>query len=165
MSRLPRRDFDERGGGIVRCRTPAVITEQKRSVPTLFWACPRPTTRHWGSGQVWDRLCKAFGTPDAAFGKTDGIPDWIAAYDLKNGFDWKWLSLPDNYHQFGFWDPPYDRMYRPEALEIWRVCRKLAILHPMVYPTSWFVGGRREEMVAVTMGPFKRIRCLQLFTK
>jgi len=28
--------------------------EQSRcdGVPTLFWACPRPKMKHWGSGQV-----------------------------------------------------------------------------------------------------------------
>ncbi len=110
-------------------------------------------------------MCNAFGTPDAAFGKTDGIPEGIVYYDLSNGFDWKRLPLPDNAHGFGFWDPPYDRMYRTEAQEIWRVCKRLAILHPLIYPTSWFVGGRREAMVAVTYGPFKRTRCLQIFCK
>lgn len=137
----------------------------KRRVSTLFWACPRPKTKHWGSGQVWGRICRIFGTPDAAFGKTDGIPEGIAAYDLNNGYDWKRLPLPDNYHAFGFWDPPYDHMYRLEALEIWRVCRRLAILHPRIYPKSWFVGCRREAVVAVTFGPYKVIRCLSIFTK
>jgi hypothetical protein len=136
-----------------------------RPVSTLYWACQRPRTRHWGSGQVWDRICKQFGTPDAAFGKTDGIPEGIAAYDLSNGYNWKSLPLADNVHEFGYWDPPYDRMYRPEGLEIWRVCRRLAILHPIIYPTSWFAGGRREAMVAVTMGPFKMMRCVQIFCK
>jgi hypothetical protein len=138
----------------------------------LFWACPRPKTRRWGSGQVWDRLGRNFGTPDAAFGKTDGIPEGIAYYDLSNSYDWKSLPLPDNYHEFGFWDPPYFnddhtrfKMFKPEAQEIWRVCKRLAILHPMIYPTSWFAGGRREAMVAVTFGSLKMIRCLSVFTK
>ena len=102
---------------------------------------------HLGSGQVWDRICRIFGTPDAAFGKTDGIPEGIAYYDLSNGYDWKRLLLPDDYHLFGFWDPPYFnddhtrfKMFKREAQEIWRVCKRLAILHPLVYPTSWFAG-------------------------
>ncbi len=145
--------------------SPSAPLMRKRFVPTLFWACARPRTKHLGSGQVWDRMCEKFGTPDAAFGKTDGIPDGIAYYDFSNGYDWKDLPLPDNFHAFGYWDPLYDKMYRPEGMEIWRVCRRLAILHPLIYPTSWFEGGRREAMVAVTFGPFKMIRCLQIFSK
>jgi site-specific DNA-methyltransferase (adenine-specific) len=141
------------------------ISEPKRPVLTLFWACPRPMTKHWGSGRLWDRICKVLGTPDAAFGKTDGIPEGVTYYDLSNGYDWRRLPLPDNYHEFGYWDPPYDRMYRQEAMEIWRVCKRLAILHPQVYPKSWFAGGRREAVIAITFGPFKVIRCLSIFTK
>jgi len=152
-------------GSVVQFPKSVFIPQQKGTVTTLFWACRRPLTKHWGSGDVWPRIGKEFGPPDGAFGKTDGIPDGIAAYDLSNGYDWKRLPLPDNYHEFGFWDPPYDRMYRQEAMEIWRVCRRLAILHPLIYPTSWFSGGRREAMVAVTLGPLKMIRCLQIFTK
>jgi site-specific DNA-methyltransferase (adenine-specific) len=144
----------------------------KRPVPTWFWACPRPKTHHWGSGQLWERICRFLGIPDAAFGKTDGIPDGIAYYDLSNGYDWKSLPLPDNHHAFGFWDPPYFnddntrfKMFKREAQEIWRVCKRLAILHPMIYPKSWFVGARREAMVAVTFGSLKMIRCLSVFTK
>jgi hypothetical protein len=145
--------------------SPSDPLTRKRSVPTLFWACARPRTKHLGSGQVWGRICNEYGPPDAAFGKTDGIPEGIVYYDFSNGYDWKDLPLPDNAHQFGFWDPLYEKMYRPEAMEIWRVCRRLAVLHPLIYPTSWFAGGRREVMVAVTFGPFKMIRCLQIFTK
>jgi len=160
-----------RASGLFYCAkgaSPAV----KRRVPTLFWACPRPKTKHWGSGQVWDRICRIFGTPDAAFGKTDGIPEGIAYYDLSNGYDWKRLLLPDDYHLFGFWDPPYFnddhtrfKMFKREAQEIWRVCKRLAILHPLVYPTSWFAGAGREALVAVTFGSLKMIRCLSIFTK
>ena len=141
------------------------IRAKAHRVPTLFWACQRPLTKHWGFGQVWDRTCKTFGTPDSGFGRTDGIPCEVAAYDLNNGYDWRRLPLPDNYHAFGIWDPPYDRMYRPEAMEIWRVCKRLAILHPLIYPASWFAGCRREAMVAVTFGPLRMIRCLQIFRK
>jgi hypothetical protein len=151
---------------------PSSLRDRNRSVLTLFWACQRPLTKHWGFGQVWDRTCKTFGTPDAAFGKTDGIPCGVAAYDLNNGYDWRRLPLPDNYHEFGIWDPPYFNddhtrftLFKPEAQEIWRVCKRLAILHPVIYPTSWFAGARREAMVAVTFGPLKMIRCLQIFTK
>ena len=118
---------------------PSSRQDRNRSVLTLFWACQRPLTKHWGFGQVWDRICATFGTPDSGFGRTDGIPGGVAAYDLK--------------------------MFRPEAREIWRVCKRLAVLHPMTYPTSWFAGGRREAMVAVTFGPFKMMRCLQIFRK
>src|ERR1700734_2358979 len=136
-----RRTFDYRSEAQTIGRRPVaknepgeiVLLPRKRKSPclTLFWACPRPKTKHWGSGQVWDRICKEFGTPDAAFGKTDGIPDGIAAYDLNNGFDWKRLPLSDNRHEFGFWDPPYFnddhtrfKMFKPEAQEIWRVCKR-----------------------------------------
>ena len=129
----------------------------KGPVFASFWACPRPLTRHWGSGQVWERICKELGVPDAAFGKTDGIPSGITSYDLKNGYDWKFLPLGDNHHKFGFFDPPYFsdnhkrfRMFKKEAQEIWRTCQRLAILHPMIYPMSWFPGARRAVLRGVT---------------
>ena len=52
-----------------------------------------------------------------------------------------------------------------EAIEIWRVCEKLAILHTHVYPRSWFKGAKRIGMLAVTFGPLKVIRILQVFKK
>lgn len=131
-----------------------------------FWPCPRPLTGKWGSGQVFDRICKLFGKPDVAFGKTDGIPDGTEAIDLNTGYNWRDLGIfSDNHFNFGYWDPPYDKLYKPEGVEIWRTCRKLAILHTHIYPTSWFVNAKRVGMVAVTMGPLKRIRSLQVFNK
>jgi hypothetical protein len=122
-------------------------------------------TRHWGSGQVLDRVCQGFGVPDVAFGKTDGIPDYIKAVDRNNGYEWRSLPFGDDEFAFGYWDPPYDKLYKPEAQEIWRCCQRLAILHTHVYPTSWFARAKREAMVAVTMGPLKQVRCLQVFRK
>jgi hypothetical protein len=130
-----------------------------------FWACQRPLTRKWGSGQVYDRLVDKFGAVDVAFGKTDGIPDGIQAVDLNNGYDWKDLPFHDNQFAFGYWDPPYDKLYKKEGQEIWRVCRRLAILHTHIWPRAWLVGAERQGMVAITMGPMKVIRCLQVHGK
>ncbi len=130
-----------------------------------FWACPRAMTKHWGSGQVFDRITKSFGLPDVAFGKTDGIPEGIKAVDKNNGYEWNDLPFKDNEFSFGYWDPPYDKMYKKETQEIWRCCKKLAILHTHIYPTSWLEDAKRVGMVAVTMGPLKQIRCLQVFQK
>lgn len=140
-----------------------------------FWACPRPLTGKWGSGQVWDRICKRLGQPDVAFGKTDGIPDGVKAIDLNTGYDWKDLSeFEDNQFDFGYWDPPYfdfdkhpERMkfFRPEGMEIWRTVKRLAILHVGIWPRAWLAGAEREAMIAVTMGPMKQIRCLQVHRK
>ena len=130
-----------------------------------FWACQRPLTRRWGSGQVFGRISRQFGVPDVAFGKTDNIPDNTFYVDKSNGYDWNKLPFPDNNFSFGYWDPPYDKMYKHEGLEIWRTCRKLAILHTHIFPRSWLVDAERIGMIAVTMGPLKQIRCLQIFKK
>lgn len=130
-----------------------------------FWAVGRPMTKTWGSGAVWKRICDCIGVPDAAFGKTDGIPESVFAVDRKNGYEWRKLPFGDNEFDFGYWDPPYDKLYRPECMEIWRVCRKVAILHTYCYPTSWMAGAKRTCGVAITMGPFKQIRFLQVFEK
>lgn len=124
-------------------------------------------TKTWGNGpRFWERLAANFGKPDVAFGKTDGIPDGVEFFDRNNGHEWKAMpDLHDNQFAFGYWDPPYDKLYKPEAIEIWRVCQKLAILHTHVYPTSWLRKAQRTGMVAVTMGPLKRIRILQVFEK
>src|SRR3990167_262443 len=126
-----------------------------------FWACQRPLTHRWGSGQVFERLSKRFGRPDVAFGKTDGIPDGIFAIDRSNGYEWAQLPFDDNNFQFGYWDPPYDKLYKKEGQEIWRTIKRLAILHTHIWPRAWLVGAIREGMIAVTMGPMKQIRCLQ----
>ncbi len=133
-----------------------------------YWACQRPLTHKWGSGQIWDRICQSFGRPDVAFGKTDGIPRSVRGLDLKNGYDWIDLPFRKNQFSFGYWDPPYDQLYKKEGMEIWRCCRRLAILHTHIWPRSWLqkiAPARREGMVAITMGPLKQIRCLQVFRK
>ena len=114
---------------------------------------------------MYDRICKKFGTPDMVFGKTDGIPDGIPFCDLKNGYDWKKLPFPDNHFKFGYWDPPYDKLYKKEGMEIWRCCKKLAILHTYIFPRAWLKDAKRIGMIAITMGPLKQIRCLQVFEK
>jgi hypothetical protein len=130
-----------------------------------FWACQRPLTHRWGSGQVFERISRSLGFPDVAFGKTDGIPDSIFYVDKSNGYDWAKLPFKDNQFTFGYWDPPYDKLYKKEGQEIWRTCRKLAILHTHIWPISWLKNAERKAMIAVTMGPMKQIRCLQVFEK
>lgn len=144
-----------------------------------FWPLRRPNTKHWGSGDVFRKVEQHFGRPDAAFGVTDGIPlaDLfpVMLIDRRFGFEWATLPLVDNEYAFGYWDPPYHnerrgpgnraKLFRPEAQEIWRVCQRLAILHTHVYPRAWFKAAAREAMVAVTMGPLKQVRLLQIFRK
>lgn len=142
-----------------------MINQKNSTVLFDFWACQRPLTSHWGSGQVWGRIVEGFGQPDVAFGKTDGIPEGVVAVDLNTGYDWKKLPFKDNEFEFGYWDPPYDHLYKKEGMEIWRCCRRLAILHTHIWPRAWLVGARREAMIAVTMGPMKQIRCLQVHRK
>lgn len=139
--------------------------EKKSVIFFDFWACQRPLTHHWGSGQVFNRIEKQFGKIDVAFGKTDGIPDTVMAIDKNNGYDWLKLPFKDNQFTFGYWDPPYDKLYKKEGMEIWRCCRKLAILHTHIFPRAWLKNAKRVAMVAVTMGPMKQIRCLQVFEK
>ena len=130
-----------------------------------FWACQRPLTHHWGSGQIYERLVKNFGEVDVAFGKTDGIPENILVVDKNTGCEWRELKFQDNQFNFGYWDPPYDKLYKPEGIEIWRTCKRLAILHTYIWPRSWLANSIRDAMVAVTFGPMKQIRCLQIFHK
>lgn len=130
-----------------------------------YWAVPRPLTKNWGSGQVFKRICDNEGSPDVAFGVTDGIPSDVLAIDRTTGYEWANLPFEDNQFQFGYWDPPYDHMYKKEGIEIWRTCQRLAILHVLIYPRSWFYDAIRIGMYAVTMGPMKQIRCLQVFRK
>ena len=124
-------------------------------------------TATWGSGDVWKRMCAELKqTPDVAFGRTDQIPGRIKAIDRKTGYEWaKMPELKDNQFAFGYWDPPYDGLYKPEAQEIWRTVRKLAILHTHVYPRAWLEKAKRKGMYAITMGPMKQMRCLQVFEK
>jgi len=130
-----------------------------------FWACQRPLTKHWGSGQVLERLTNQFGKPDAVFGKQDQIPDEFFAVDLNTGYDWKKLPFEDNQFEFGYWDPPYDKLYKKEGMEIWRCVKRIAILHTFIFPRAWLKQAEREGMIAITMGPLKQIRCLQVFKK
>ena len=130
-----------------------------------YWACPRPMTSGWGSGQVFERLACEYGQPDVVFGKTDGIPSNNLVVDHNTGYEWRELPFADNHFTFGYWDPPYDHLYKHEGQEIWRVCQRLAILHTHIWPRAWLRGAEREAMVAVTFGPFKQIRCLQIHRK
>lgn len=130
-----------------------------------FWACQRPLTHKWGSGQVFERISRSLGNPDVAFGKTDNIPPEVFYVDKSNGYDWLKLPFKDSQFDFGYWDPPYDRMYKKEGQEIWRCCKRLAVLHTFIFPIAWLEGAEREAMIAVTMGPLKQIRCLQIFKK
>ena len=132
-----------------------------------FWALERPLTATWGSGDVWKRMVAEIGdTPDVAFGRTDQIPGKILAVDRKTGHEWaKMPEYKNSQFRFGYWDPPYDSLYKPEAQEIWRTVRKLAILHTHVYPRAWLEAAKRKGMYAVTMGPMKQMRCLQVFEK
>ena len=142
-----------------------MMTDVNQKVKFGFWPLPRPMTKSWGSGKLWDRICAELETPDVAFGKTDGIPDGILAVDRNTGFEWLSLPFEEDEFEFGYWDPPYDKLYKQEGQEIWRTCKKLAVLHTHVYPTSWFKNAIRCGMFAVTYGPLKRIRCLQVFKK
>lgn len=148
-----------------------------------FWACRRPLTAKWGSGQVLDRIRHWMGSPDVIFGKTDNVegaltvdanplmePDVLA--------NWRELPFPSRQFEFGYWDPPYftidkktgletqtPHLYKKEGQEIWRTVNRLVILHTHVWPTAWLEGAVRISMVGVTMGPMKRIRTLQLFVR
>lgn len=141
------------------------MIQKKSNIVFDFWACQRPLTHKWGSGQVFERISRHLGIPDAAFGKTDGIPDNVMYVDLENDYDWQHLPFGDNHFEFGYWDPPYDKLYKREGQEIWRTCKRLAILHTHIWPRAWLIGGSRDAMIAITMGPMKQIRRLQVFTK
>ncbi len=147
------------------CSEKADVLTKKSNIYFDFWACQRPLTKKWGSGQVWGRICETLSQPDVAFGKTTGIPDGIFYVDKSNGYDWIKLPFKDNQFDFGYWDPPYDRLYKKEGIEIWRCCKRLAILHTHIWPRAWLKSAKREAMIAVTFGPMKRIRCLQVFRK
>lgn len=141
------------------------LLEENDGVQFWFWALPRPLTSGWGSGDIWQRISQEFGKPDAAFGVRDNVPADIMGVDLTTGYDWNKLPFADNHFAFGYWDPPYDHLYKNEGIEIWRTCKRIAILHTHIWPRSWLTGAKRQAMVAVTMGPMKQIRCLQVFEK
>jgi hypothetical protein len=56
-------------------------------------------------------------------------------------------------------------MYKNEGKEIWRTVKRLAILHIFIFPISWLKDAKRIGMIAITFGPLKQIRCLQVFEK
>jgi len=140
----------------------------KRVGPNVFtdlWATPRPRTHHWGCGELITQLEAKFGSFDVFFGKTDGVFGLSIDHnrDVKPTILTHWKSLPfrDNSFSFGFWDPPYDHLYRVELKEICRVCQRLALLHEYVQPIV--KGWKREAVLGITMGPNRRIRCLQVW--
>ena len=60
-------------------------------------------TKHWGNGpRMWDRIVETFGTPDASFGSTDGIPEGPVHVDLNTGYNWLDLPFEDDQFEFGF---------------------------------------------------------------
>lgn len=135
-----------------------------------YWACRRPMTRHWGSGDVLGRMIAKFGKPDVCFGKQDQVSDFLSVdidpiHRPSVLADWNKLPFADNQFDFGYWDPPYDKLYKSEGREIWRTCKRIAILHTFIWPRAWLRGAHREAMIAVTMGPMKQIRCLQIHKK
>lgn len=136
-----------------------------------YWACRRNNTNKWGCAFILDRLIKEIDKPDIAFGKTDGINNNLDIVTVDSNpdvnptciSDWKNLPFEDNQWMFGFWDPLYDHLYLNEYKEIWRVCKRLGILHQFVMPRP--KNSIRTHMIAITTGPKMRIRCLQIFKK
>jgi len=134
-----------------------------------LWILQREFTKHWGCSNLLKRVIDNFGKPDICFGKTDGIPNDIKTVDINKEsnptfcFDWKDMDFKDNQFNFGFWDPPYDKMYMPEYREIWRVCKKLAVLHIFCYPSLPLQ--KQIATVGVIYGPMKQIRLLGIFQK
>lgn len=144
----------------------------KRIGPKVFtdlWATPRPRTHGWGCGELIKQLEAKFGSFDVFFGKTDGIPEGRYSIDSNSEVnptlvaDWRNLPFEDGHFHFGFWDPPYDKLYRVELKEIARVCKRLALLHEFVQPL--IDGWVRVAVIAITMGPNRRLRCLQVWQK
>ena len=134
-----------------------------------MWAAPRPKTKHWGSGILLQKITDTLGKPDVSFGKQDQVDGFTVDIDPAVSptvvADWRQLPFKDNQFEFGYWDPPYDKLYKPEGQEIWRCVRRIAILHTHIWPRAWLAGANREAMIAITLGPMKQIRCLQVFKK
>lgn len=136
---------------------------------TDLWATPRPRTAKWGCGELIAQVEAKFGEFDAFFGKTDGLPDHGISVDINQDgqptvvADWRNLPFADGKFNFAFWDPPYDKLYRPELREIARVCKRLALLHEYVQPLIH--GWEGEAVLGITMGPNRRIRCLQIWKR
>jgi len=142
----------------------------RRLGPRVFtdlWATPRPRTRRWGCGELIKQLERKFGKFDAFFGKTDGVREDAFSVDINPEVkptvvaDWSSLPFCDKQFAFVFWDPPYNKLYRRELKEIARVSRRIALLHEFVQPL--IKGWKREVVLGVTMGPNRRIRCLQIW--
>ena len=154
-----------------------------------LWATQRPLTGKWGSGQVFQRLeslSNAVGWHpiDVVFGMQDQIPkrpnlttiDKDPAVGATITADWNDLGRFEDHHfSYGYWDPPYfatrdeGRMIHYNRLqkcyaEIARVLKsRLAILHPLIYPN--LDGWHRVAVIAVTFGPNKVIRALQVYER
>ncbi len=142
-----------------------------------FWPLPRTMTKKWGSGnRLWERMTDLIGEPDVAFGIQDTIPDGILGVDHNTGYEWADLPFKDDEFGLGFWDPPYIfkvdnkgmlhcKMFKKELTEIWRTCKRLAILHTYSYPTSWMNRSIRTHHIGLSYGPLKAHRGLQVFRK
>ena len=144
-----------------------------------LWALPRPTTKHWGSGLIQERIEGVWGPCDIVFGKQDNSSGFTVDVDASVSpslvADWSSMPLLDGQFNQGYWDPPYlgrvgkdgDVHYnRMDGClrEIVRVVsRRILILSPLIYPCP--KGWKREAVIAITMGPNKIIRCLQAFIK
>lgn len=144
-----------------------------------LWALPRPTTHHWGSGLVIDRIEKVWGKPDICFGKQDQVNGFTVdlSIEVSPSITANWNALPfcDNSFRFGYWDPPYlgrigndgDVHYKRLDDCLSEMCRilsnRIVILSPLIYPCpkKW----KRDAVIAITMGPNKVIRCLQSFVR
>ena len=144
------------------------------------WALPRPLTRHWGQGrELLERMNRAGWSPDVVFGKQDFIPDHVTSIDKDPDThpthiaNWADLPFADDSFRTGYWDPPYLGYIGPDGdvhydrldasyREIGRVVSdRLVILSPLIYPA--LRGWRREAIIAITYGPNKIIRALQVF--
>ncbi len=141
-----------------------------RRVPTLFWAMDRPRTSVWGAGRVYARAKRMFGAADLVVGRSDGWFLGSITVDIRPEAaptvvaDWSHMPFRDGAFEQAFWDPFYDGRYDPGLREILRVTRfRLLLLHTLIYPQAegWF----KEAMIAITLGPNKRIRCLQVWRR
>lgn len=119
-----------------------------------------------------------FGYPDIIFGKQDNVGGLTIDNDIEQRpevvADWARLPFEDEAFDFGYWDPPYfgyigvdgDVHYnrlQPCYDEICRVSKRLALLSPLIYPKpqNWI----RKAVIAITYGPNKIIRALQVFER
>ncbi len=147
-----------------------------------LWALPRPLTRHWGSGNVFARICQIWGEPDVVFGKQDQVEGVSVTVDkdvtCNPSVVADWSSMPmfaDRQFKLGYWDPPYlgeigedgDVHYKRMDPCLREICRviggRLFIYSPLVYPCP--DGFHRIAVIATTMGPNKIVRALQGFER